>query len=95
MTITRRFRFVEDSQLVELAQRGSLEAYDELVSRFRDAVILVVRQTVRSLTLEAAQDVAQETFVLAFRSGPVAGHKQVCRLAVYDCAAAGAARSAR
>ena len=68
MTITRRFQFVEDSQLVELAQRGSLEAYDELVSRFRDAVILVVRQTVRSLTLEAAQDVAQETFVLAFRS---------------------------
>ena len=64
MAITRRFQFISDSQLVEMAQRGSLEAYDELVSRFRDAVILVARQTVGSL--EMAQDVAQKRFCWRF-----------------------------
>jgi len=66
MAMQRRFQFIEENPLVEMAQRGSLEAYDELVIRFRPAVILVARQIL--VSPEAAQDVAQEAFLLAFRS---------------------------
>ena len=66
MAMQRRFQFIEENPLVEMAQRGSLEAYDELVNRFRPAVLLVARQILASP--EAAQDVAQEAFLLAFRS---------------------------
>jgi len=65
MGMRRRFRFIEDRELVEIAQLGSMEACDELVWRFRGAVLLAARQVLNSP--EAAQDVAQEAFLCAFR----------------------------
>jgi RNA polymerase sigma-70 factor (ECF subfamily) len=64
----RRFQFVADRELVEIAQLGSMEACDELVTRFRGAAVLVARQVVGSP--ELAQDVAQEAFLCAFRALP-------------------------
>lgn len=66
MAVQRRFQFISDPELVDIARMGSLEACDELVSRFRGAVLLVAEQMLRSR--EAAQDVAQEAFLLAFRA---------------------------
>ncbi len=63
-----RLQYLSDAELTELAQRGSLEACDELVRRFRPAVLLTARQIVDSA--EAAQDVAQEAFLAAFRALP-------------------------
>lgn len=69
MAIQRRFEFVADRLLVEMAQQGSLEAYDELVYRFRDAVLVVVRQRLDACDVrEFAQDAAQETFLAAYRA---------------------------
>jgi RNA polymerase sigma-70 factor (ECF subfamily) len=68
MANDRRFQFISDEELVGIARLGSLEACDELVRRFRSAVILVAEQILGSR--EAAQDVAQEAFLLAFRGLP-------------------------
>ena len=68
MEMRRRFQFIEDRELVEIAQLGSREACDELVCRFRGAVLLVARQNLNSV--EEAQDVAQEAFLCAFRALP-------------------------
>jgi RNA polymerase sigma-70 factor, ECF subfamily len=62
----RRFRWMSDSDLVGLALPGNMEACDELVRRYRGAVILAAEQVVGSK--ELAQDIAQEAFLLAFRS---------------------------
>jgi RNA polymerase sigma-70 factor (ECF subfamily) len=68
MAVERRLQFVGDRELVEIARLGSLEACDELVRRFRGAVLLVAEQVLSSP--EAAQDVAQEAFLLAFQALP-------------------------
>jgi RNA polymerase sigma-70 factor (ECF subfamily) len=68
MTSMRRLQSLSDRDLVEIARLGRLEAYDELVTRFRGAVILVAEQSLNSR--EAAQDVAQEALLLAFRMLP-------------------------
>ncbi len=69
MAVQRRFEYFAERLLVEMAQRGSLEAYDELVYRFRDGVLLVIRQRLSGGdSMELVQDVAQETFLLAFRA---------------------------
>src|SRR5207253_4867108 len=64
MATQNRFQCLDDAAVVEIAQMGSLAAYDELVRRFRGAVLLVVGQIVSSR--EGAEDVAQEVFLLAF-----------------------------
>jgi len=64
MGMQRRFQFIAERELVEIAQLGSTEACDELVYRFRGAVLLVAQQVLRSP--EVAQDVAQEAFLCAF-----------------------------
>jgi RNA polymerase sigma-70 factor (ECF subfamily) len=68
MAAGRRFQFVSDTDLVQIARLGSPEACDELVRRFRGAVLLTAEQVLGSR--EAAQDVAQEAFLAAFRALP-------------------------
>ena len=64
MAIERRLQLISDRELVHIAQLGSREAYNELVVRFRGAVLLVAEQILGSRDL--AQDVAQEVFLMAF-----------------------------
>ena len=59
------YAVIEDRYLVAAALAGSAEAYDELVRRYRGAVILMAWKTLGSR--EAAQDVAQEAFLAAFQ----------------------------
>jgi len=57
-----------DSELVLAALLGNLEAFDELVIRFRPAVFAVARQFVASN--EDAEDIMQDVFLLAFKALP-------------------------
>jgi RNA polymerase sigma-70 factor (ECF subfamily) len=68
--MARRARFPEycDEELVLAALVGDLAAFDELVRRFRGGVVAVAEQVVG--TREAAHDVAQEAFLLAFKALP-------------------------
>jgi len=68
MGMQRRFQFIEDREVVAIAQMGSMEACDELVYRFRGGAVLVAQQILGSS--EAAQDVAQEALLCAFRALP-------------------------
>lgn len=56
---------IEDRYLVAASLAGRTDAYDELVRRYRGAVILLAWKTLGSR--EAAQDVAQDAFVAAFQ----------------------------
>jgi RNA polymerase sigma-70 factor (ECF subfamily) len=62
------YPLITDEELVLSALLGNLEAYDELVRRFRGAVFLIARQALGSR--EAAEDLAQEVFLLAFKALP-------------------------
>src|SRR5438067_2252887 len=62
------FPRIGDAELVLGALIGDLEAFDELVRRFWNAVVVVARQELR--TREAAEDVAQDTFLIAFKALP-------------------------
>lgn len=53
-----RYEVIEDRYLVAASVAGRTEAYDELVRRYRGAVILLAWKTLGSR--EAAQDVVQE-----------------------------------
>ncbi|MFQ6043278.1 MAG: RNA polymerase sigma factor [Candidatus Poribacteria bacterium] len=57
-----------DSELVLAALLGNLEAFDELVIRFRPAVFAVARQFAASN--EDAEDIMQDVFLLAFKALP-------------------------
>ena len=57
-----------DAELVFAALFGNLEAFGELVKRFRPAVFAVVYGIVDSP--ESAEDVVQDTFLLAFKALP-------------------------
>jgi RNA polymerase sigma-70 factor, ECF subfamily len=57
-----------DTELVVLATLGSIDAYDQLIQRYRSAVILVAEPIVGCRAL--AEDVAQEVFLKAFRALP-------------------------
>lgn len=59
---------ISDEQLVLNALVGDLGAFDELVSRYRGAVVVVAVQALGSR--EAAEDLAQEAFLLAFKALP-------------------------
>jgi RNA polymerase sigma-70 factor (ECF subfamily) len=60
-----RYQTIEDKQLVTASLAGSREAYDELVRRYRGAVIVVAWKTLGSR--EAAQDAAQDAFLQAYK----------------------------
>lgn len=62
------YRQLDDEALVRLARLENTRACDELVRRYRGAVIVVAEQILCSR--EAAEDAAQETFLLAFRALP-------------------------
>jgi len=57
-----------DSELVLAALLGNLEAFDEIVIRFRPAVFAVARQFV--IADEDAEDIMQDVFLLAFKALP-------------------------
>ena len=58
----------DDTQLVLWSLVGDMAAYDELVRRYRGAVLAVAEGVLGAY--EAAQDVAQEAFLLAFKALP-------------------------
>ena len=62
------FPDIGDEELVVRALLGELEAFDELVRRFRGAVLAVAEGALGAG--EAARDVAQEAFLLAFKALP-------------------------
>jgi len=66
----RRGQFPQfsEEELVLAALVGDFEAFDELVRRYRGAVVAIAEQAVGSR--EAAEDVAQEAFLLAFKALP-------------------------
>ncbi len=68
LTKSRRFAHLEDEQLVLGALLGEMGAFDELVQRFRGAVTAVAYGVLGSR--EAAEDVAQESLLLAFKALP-------------------------
>ena len=57
-----------DIELVIAALVGNLEAFGELAKRFRPAVLAVVSRIADSP--ESAEDIVQDTFLLAFKSLP-------------------------
>lgn len=59
---------MEDKQLVRLAQEGSPEAYEELVTRYQSKVYSMALSFTRNR--EAADDLAQEVFLKAFLALP-------------------------
>ncbi len=63
-----QYKAAPDSQLVLYALVGDLSAYDELVRRYRPGVVLSARRVLGSTC--GAEDVAQETFLLAFKALP-------------------------
>ena len=65
MQARRGYEVIEDRYLVAASLSGSAAAYDELVRRYRGAAILVAWKTLGCR--EAAQDAAQEAFVIAFQ----------------------------
>ena len=65
---TEKWSQRSDVELVIAALVGNLEAFGELVKRFRPAVRTVVSGIVDSY--ESAEDVVQDTFLLAFKALP-------------------------
>ena len=55
-----------DRELVELAARGSREAFDELVRRHQSAIVSLARTLTHGSA--DAEDIAQEVFLRAWRS---------------------------
>jgi RNA polymerase sigma-70 factor (ECF subfamily) len=68
MANPRRLQYLDDRELVRIARMNSLEACDELVRRYRGAVVMVASQIVGAGA--TAEDVAQEAFLLAFHALP-------------------------
>jgi RNA polymerase sigma-70 factor, ECF subfamily len=68
-------RTLSDEALAALCRAGSREAFDEIVRRYRDRVYAVIYRYVGNR--EDALDVAQETFVRAYRNiGQFAGESK-------------------
>jgi RNA polymerase sigma-70 factor, ECF subfamily len=59
---------LEDTELVLLATLGSFPAFDELIRRYRGPITLAAEQVIGSRAV--AEEVAQETFLAAFRALP-------------------------
>ena len=60
----------EERMLVSAAQAGDLAAFDLLARRYRPAAVTVARQT---LSVEAAEDAAQDALLSAFKALPSLG----------------------
>ena len=76
MVLLREARARSDAGLVEECRSGDLTAFDELVRRYKDRVYNVVYRFLGNR--EDALDVAQETFVRAYRGiTEFRGHAQV------------------
>jgi RNA polymerase sigma-70 factor, ECF subfamily len=58
----------EDAALVVYATLGSIRAFDALIRRYRRPIMLVAEQIVKSRAI--AEEVAQETFLSAFKALP-------------------------
>ncbi|HEX8236344.1 MAG TPA: sigma-70 family RNA polymerase sigma factor [Abditibacteriaceae bacterium] len=78
------FSHTTDDKLVIAALLGDLQAFDELVRRYRSAVTAVAQQVVASR--DVAEEVAQESFLLAFKELPQL--EDVTRFAGWLCAIA-------
>lgn len=63
-----RLEQADDGQLAQWARDGCREAFGELARRYRTAVRLTARQIIGSA--ERADDVAQESLLIAFRALP-------------------------
>src|SRR5262245_54179669 len=59
---------LDDAELVHRARQGSREAFDELVRRFRRAMLAIACQATGSP--ELAEDVVQDAFLQAFHALP-------------------------
>ena len=59
---------ISDEELVVSAAYGDLDAFDELVRRYRYAVVMVALDIVGSH--EVAEDAAQDSFLLAYKALP-------------------------
>ena len=59
---------IPDDELVLIALLGNMASFDELVRRYRGAVVRVARQLVGSSAL--AEDIAQDAFLLAYKALP-------------------------
>jgi RNA polymerase sigma-70 factor, ECF subfamily len=59
---------ISSEELVREARRGDRQAFDELVRRFRDAMVVVAQEAIGSR--EAAEDVVQDAFLQALRALP-------------------------
>ncbi|MBC8101377.1 MAG: sigma-70 family RNA polymerase sigma factor [Cytophagales bacterium] len=71
-TLEDRTAYAEarDETLVIAALLGGLTAFDELVRRYRQAVTFVARQVLGGGGIGAAEDIAQDVFLIAFQSLP-------------------------
>lgn len=56
---------MEDTELVQAARRGDLNAFNELVLKYQDQVFNLVLRILGNP--DTAEDVAQDTFILAFQ----------------------------
>jgi RNA polymerase sigma-70 factor (ECF subfamily) len=56
----------EDAELMLRAQRGDLEAFEQIVNRHRQAILNFVQRTLRDP--DESEDVAQQTFVQAWKA---------------------------
>src|SRR5436305_11636301 len=57
---------IEETELVRRARRGDLTAYDELVRRYQERIYATVYHM--TANHEDANDLAQESFIKAFRA---------------------------
>jgi len=79
---------VEEEKLVELAGRGDLDAYTELIRRYRERIYRTIHRFTRSH--DDTDDLAQETFLRAFRNLRSFGRRSgfytwIYRIAVNQC----------
>ncbi len=91
----------DDRSLVLAAVLGSIPAFDELVHRYRAAAVLTAWRVLGSVDRSAAEDVAQDAFVLAFKALPQlddpeqfpAWLRAICRNRALRVAASGASKT--
>lgn len=60
------FSLLDDDELVEVTNRGEVDAFAEIVARYKDKMITLVYRYVYDL--ETAEDLAQEVFLRVFRA---------------------------
>jgi RNA polymerase sigma-70 factor (ECF subfamily) len=66
--VRHRISSVRDEELIRDARQGNREAFDELVRRFRNSLIVIAQQATGSQ--ELAEDVVQDALLQAFHALP-------------------------